>query len=161
MTLSNLAVQLIVGAVMFGLGYAYGRRTETDPPRGPGPWRRADGWLTGHAGAVLVVLALVSAGLWTIQTHRVSERAACQTTYNRAVAVQVRERARINSASDQAQSDLLRGVARLFGGPPTTDPKVQAERGRRFLALLHAFESAADAAEVARRDTPLPPIPEC
>lgn len=122
---------------------------------------RALAWVDKHAGAILVCLALTMGGLYAVQVHQASERAACQAGYNRAFAVQLTARSALAAQSDQAQSDLLLGVSRLIAAKPSTDPKVVAKRQAEFRALFVAFDRAAAAVESARAATPLPDIPNC
>jgi hypothetical protein len=99
--------------------------------------------------------------LYAVQIHRESSRAACQASYNAAFATQLTERAKLSSASDKAQSDLLFGVSRLIAAPPTQDPKAQAKRSADFRQLFVKFEKAAEQVEQARKSTPLPAFPNC
>lgn len=120
--------------------------------------QRLAAWLNRWS---VFVLALALGGLYTIQVHQASERAACQSGYNQAFATQLTERSRLSSRSDQAQSDLLSGVSRAIVAKPTADPKVQAKRREDFLKLFLAFDAAAADVERARAATPLPEIPNC
>lgn len=104
-----------------------------------------------------MVVAVVGGGLYAVGVHE----AACQSRYNQALAVQVTERSRIGSASDKAQSDLLLGVSKLISAKPSTDPKVRAKRTKEFLKLFSEFDKATKAVELARQQSPLPPIPKC
>ena len=108
-----------------------------------------------------VILALALGGFSGWQVHTDSQRAECQAQYNLAFTEQLRIRADLSAVSDGAQSDLLRGVSRLISLPPSSKPAVQASRTKDFRKLFSDFDAAVIRADKARRETPLPVIPDC
>jgi hypothetical protein len=133
-------------------------------------FRAATDWIKQNVAILLVVLAIVSGySYWhqVNQTHQQSERlnriSECQHQYNIAFDTQLRIRSGLFQAADDTRNDLLGGVAALILAPrdPDEAPEVKKERDTQFRTLFEDYLEATSRVEAARKDNPLPPIPNC
>jgi hypothetical protein len=124
--------------------------------------------LSAWVGVIAVGLALIIGGTSFYQMREQHEQArelnavsTCQAEYNAAFAGQLRIRSEIFQASDDTRNDLLGGVAALFLAPRVNDEAEQERRNAAFRKLFEDYLAANQRVEDARKNTPLPPIPDC
>lgn len=119
-------------------------------------WSRLSAFWDRFWGWVLILAALSSGGVYYDDVREQEQRSRCQQIVNKAFTDNIVERSKISVASDQAQSNLLLGVAQAFAAKPTTDPKEQEKRSKAFLKLFSDFEAATAEVTRLRAETPFP-----
>lgn len=110
-------------------------------------------------GPALILLAVLMAAQYLYLVGGVRHRAECQTRFNVSVASTLAIRARLTAASDESQTKLILGVAKMMSSPgkrPTTkERQAQAVEYRR---LFSDFVSEARRVAVERDANPIPTL---
>lgn len=118
-----------------------------------------------RVGVLVVATAILAGGSYWHQVSQEGDRARCQSSYNKAFAVQLTERSRLSSASNSAEHALLAGMGRIFLLPPLkpapADAKERAKRAEEFYGLFRTYDEVTLKIAADREATPLPPIPNC
>lgn len=109
--------------------------------------RMVNNWTTGHAGVVLIILALASAFQLAYFSWDNRQRSNCQTQYNTTMAATLQERSRY---SDQDRESLVTFVRRI------SEAKTRQE-SREALSDYLATQERIDR---DRKSNPLPKLPE-